>query len=1346
MTTRIREIPYNYTSFSDREIVLRYLGPEGWDVLEQLRGERVTGRSARMLFEVLGDMWVIQRNPFIQDDMLYNDKRRDALMQALYYRLDQVRQRAQESQNGQAQTLEALARQAVKQFESFLQGQKDLREQLTKKLRKLTRADNICFDGLARVSHSTDATDWRVEHPLAVLTPDTEAEVAELVKACAELGVSIIPRGGGTGYTGSAVPLHSDSVVINTEKLDFIERVQRFDLNGKTAQKIRVGTGAITLHVAEAAERNDLIFAVDPTSISASTIGGNIAMNAGGKKAVLWGTTIDNLLSWRMVMPDATWLEVERLNHNLGKIHKQDIVEFRMSKFSADGVTLRHEPEVLRIPGAVFRKKGLGKDVTDKALFGLPGIQKEGCDGLITSAEFVLHPKPQYMRTVCLEFFGTVKEAVPAIVEVIDYFEQPSNSSGSHAPRGNPDAPQRGASAFPRGAWEPEEAGSNYPQPLLAGLEHLDERYLRAVKYSTKGARSQLPKMVLLADIAGDDKAKVDKAAADIAATAKPRNGAGFIAVSAEQRRRFWAERSRTAAIAAHTNAFKINEDVVIPPARLGEYNDGIERINIEQSTLNKLKILAAERTYFSSDAVWEDARKALDYEESSEQKALMEDKLCSALALLDKVEAQWRGVLDNLDTPVRDAPHLLDEAAKRHLHNIYGDPLPAGETFFTLLQNRTLRISSQQTIERPLKELFSGQSFRPVRQAFDKIHASQRNSRLFVATHMHAGDGNVHTNIPVNSNDYEMMHEAERIVARVMKLAEALGGVISGEHGIGMTKIDFLGQVKRDAFIEYKNKVDPKAVFNRGKLLKDGNLSLAYTPSLRLLAQEALILEATELGELNDMVKNCLRCGKCKSVCTTHVPRANLLYSPRNKILADGLIIEAVLYEEQTRRGISLRHYDEMNDVAEHCTVCHRCLKPCPVNIDFGDVTVKMREILRNHRNKNFSPGAWLGMSFLNITHPRLIALMRYVFINWGYAGQRLGYYAAKWSGLLPRYTTQPQQSSSLLPSPLSLGEKGLKLPAATNTPASGVEQVIHFVNRPLPSQGLKTPPMRALLNLEDKTRVAILRDPAQQSDDNAEAVFYFPGCGSERLFSHVGLAVLAMLYKTGAQTVLPPGYLCCGYPQHSSGYTLKARQITTQNRILFHRVANTLNYLDIKTVLVSCGTCMDQLLKYEFQQIFPACRLMDIHEYLLEKGEKLDSDDGTRFFYHDPCHSPMKQRPGAQTVSSLLGTDVPLSDRCCGEAGTFAVTRPDIATQVRYRKQEEIEIGLQRHGDADKPAKILTSCPSCLQGLSRYRDVTGISTDYVVVEMAQRTLGEDWQQTFVNRALNGGIEKILL
>ena len=242
-------------------------------------------------------------------------------------------------------------------------------------------------------------------------------------------------------------------------------------------------------------------------------------------------------------------------------------------------------------------------------------------------------------------------------------------------------------------------------------------------------------------------------------------------------------------------------------------------------------------------------------------------------------------------------------------------------------------------------------------------------------------------------------------------------------------------------------------------------------------------------------------------------------------------------------------------------------------------------------------------------------------------------------------------------------------------------------------------------------------------------------------------------MLWHGGVQTVLPPGYLCCGYPQRGSGQFDKADKIITDNRVLFHRVANTLNYLDIKTVVVSCGTCYDQLQGYKFEEIFPGCRIIDIHEYLLEKGITLPSGQGA-YLYHDPCHSPMKLQEPMKTVKALVGEGVVKSDRCCGESGTLGVSRPDIATQVRFRKEEEIrKVEAQLRSDGaigpKDGLKILTSCPSCLQGLSRYEgDLQNglLEADYIVVEMARKILGENWMADYVARANAGGIERVLV
>ncbi len=1282
---RLREIPYNYTSFSDREIVIRLLGARAWDLLNELREERRTGRSARMLYEVLGDIWVVQRNPYLQDDLLDSPKRRKQLVDALQHRLTEVEKRrtpdADASRDALVGELLVAARQAVRQFDAAFVEVTELRRSARKLLQRLTAKDNIKFDGLSRVSHVTDATDWRVEYPFVVLTPDSEAEMAGLVKGCIDLGLTIIPRGGGTGYTGGAIPLTWKSAVINTEKLEAMSEVEMVTLPG-VAQPVATifsEAGVVTQRVADAAERGGHVFAVDPTSAEASCIGGNIAMNAGGKKAVLWGTALDNLASWRMVTPQAEWLEVTRLNHNLGKIHDVEMASFELQYFQADGKT-KIRTERLDIPGSTFRKEGLGKDVTDKFLAGLPGIQKEGCDGLITSGRWIVHRMPQHTRTVCLEFFGNAKDAVPSIVEIKDFMFAEQKRSGV----------------------------------LLAGLEHLDDRYLKAVGYATKSKKhGGLPKMVLFGDIAGDNADDVARATSEVVRIANSRSGEGFIAISPEARKKFWLDRKRTAAISRHTNAFKINEDVVIPLPRMAEYTDGIERINIELSLKNKLALCDALKAFFTKGQLplgkQDDAHEIPSAE-------LLEDRVGQAVALIAEVRALWQGWLDQVDS------------------------------LFPQLQDHTLRASWKTQIRAGLQKIFTGAAFQPILDECNRIHQTVLKGRVWVALHMHAGDGNVHTNLPVNSDNYEMLQTAHEAVKRIMALARSLDGVISGEHGIGITKLEFLSDAELQPFTDYKQRVDPEGRFNKGKLLRNvelpaqigsgpaadltkiyADLTNAYTPSFGLMGHESLIMQQSDIGAIADSMKDCLRCGKCKPVCATHVPRANLLYSPRNKILATSLLVEAFLYEEQTRRGVSIKHWEQFEDVADHCTVCHKCLSPCPVKIDFGDVTMNMRNLLRKMGKKSFRPGNAAAMFFLNATNPETIKFARSAMVDVGFKVQRF-------ANDMMRIAARKQTAKP----PATLGAAPIK------------EQVIHFINKKMPGN-LPKKTARALLDIEDKDYVPIIRNPKATTAET-EAVFYFPGCGSERLFSQVGLATQAMLWHAGVQTVLPPGYLCCGYPQKGSGQFDKAEKVITDNRVLFHRVANTLNYLDIKTVVVSCGTCYDQLQGYEFDKIFPGCRIIDIHEYLLEKGITLNN--GAGYLYHDPCHTPMKLQEPMKTVKALLGDNVLKSDRCCGESGTLGVTRPDISTQIRFRKEEELrkdEAKLRDSGKvaADANVKILTSCPSCLQGLSRYgNDLNNglLEADYIVVEMANQILGDQWLPTYVEAANNGGIERVLV
>ncbi|MBQ8829312.1 MAG: DUF3683 domain-containing protein [Burkholderiaceae bacterium] len=1291
---RLREIPYNYTSFSDKEIVIKILGTEAWEILKQLRLERQTGRSARMLFEVLGDIWVIERNPYLQDDMLFNRKRRALLIKALYHRLNAIRERNANNSPESAKLVNRLLELSlisVEKFKSSFEQTWDLRKLTLRKLRAFTKSQNIRFDSFSRASHVTDATDWRVEYPFVVIYPDHEEEIPGLVQTLIRLNFTIIPRGGGTGYSGGAIPLHKRTAVINTEKLNNISKVEMLsldELQGDHAT-IRCEAGAVNKQVADTAAREGWVFSVDPNSNYACTIGGNIAENAGGKKALLWGTTIDNIYWYRMVDPQGRWVEVTRLNHNLGKIHNQETVRFRIvwkEGTKNPGIARVLKEEILELKGAFFRLPGLGKDVTNKFLGGLPALQKEGTDGIVTSARFILHKMPKYARTVCLEFYGAARNAGPAIYEIAKHFD-----------------------AHPEGV-------------MLAGLEHLDDRYLHAISYAPKSNRDRYPKMVIVGDLIGDDENALDNQTDFVSEIASRRMGDTFVAKTAEARRQFWAERSKTSAISKHTNAFKLNEDIVIPLDAIGAYTDATERFNICCSIANKIDMIDATVEYLNSSIQLD---KNVLTSTGFSQEELLDRKRIEALKLLETVRRQWDFILRNLDMPAMEADsrlELLGIVVPVEVLEPYKD-----KKLLDLVQNHVVRVSWKKDVESNLKRIYGGDVFESIRGEISKIHDKVLKGRVFIALHMHAGDGNVHTNIPVNSDDTRMMEVANWGVDYLMQVAKDLGGAISGEHGIGMTKISFVEPGKFDDFYQYLGRVDPLGHFNRDKLRPESNLSIAYTPSFNLLGHESLIMQQSHAKQVSDEIKTCLRCGKCKPVCSNHSPNASLLYSPRNKIIATSLLLEAFLYEEQTRRGVSKAHFTELEDISDHCTVCSKCYKPCPVKIDFGHVTMLMRSILNQSNQRRINPAKIAGLKFLELENPVAIRAARKGLIQYGFKTERL--------------------ASDLL-KPVASGT--IKRPGFTTGRPSLKKEIIYLVNRKLPNVKASTT-ARKLLDIEDSTYIPIIRDKTKITADS-ETVFYFPGCGGERLFSEISIAVLGLLYDLGVQVILPPGYRCCGHPQEGDGLFDLSRQVVTRNRVLFHRVANTLNYKDINTVLVSCGTCHQALKNYDFEKIFPGCRLIDVHDYLLEKGVSVKQVKDVRYIYHDPCHSPLKGNNPLKTVNALLhsqdGSEIVGTDRCCGESGTFAISRPDISNQVRFVKERSLKnaISQQIQDDFKGKMRVLTTCPGCLQGLSRYEEAVGTETQFLAVEMARQIYGEGWMEEILMKLKKNGIEKVLL
>ena len=251
------------------------------------------------------------------------------------------------------------------------------------------------------------------------------------------------------------------------------------------------------------------------------------------------------------------------------------------------------------------------------------------------------------------------------------------------------------------------------------------------------------------------------------------------------------------------------------------------------------------------------------------------------------------------------------------------------------------------------------GRKYAHLDKKIGKIRDYMEASRIVVASHMHAGDGNCHVNIPVNSNDAHMLEEAEETAARVMAECQEMGGEVSGEHGIGITKISFLGKSKMDALRAFKERVDPRDVMNPAKLVHRELPVRPFTFSFNRLINDihaSGLPDKEKLISLLSTVQVCTRCGKCKQVCSMCYPERSMQYHPRNKNMVLGMLLEAVYYSQVNKGAIDDNLLRWLRDLVEHCTACGRCLANCPVKIPSGEVALTLRSLLE-HENAGGHP-----------------------------------------------------------------------------------------------------------------------------------------------------------------------------------------------------------------------------------------------------------------------------------------------------------------------------------------------------------------------------------------------------
>ena len=1063
--------------------------------------------------------------------------------------------------------------EGITMFWSAYEAEKLFCEELEERLAGIIPEYCILRRRGALVAASTDATDLRMELPLLVVEPETPEQISAIVRLANEMKFAIVPRGGASGLTGGAVPARKRTVIVSTTRLT------ARSIN-KPSMTMTCQAGVITQDAINFAASQGLLFTVDPASKMASTIGGNVAENSGGPFCFEYGTTIDNLLSWTMVTPTGEIIRIERVGHPGHKILPDEDVEFLVKDLSG-GVRNR-----IHLNGTDIRHPGLGKDVTNKLLGGLPGLQKEGIDGIVTEATFTLHHKPSLSRVMVLEFYGRsmvpAAELVGKVVELRDRIR----SEGNYV--------------------------------RVSALEEFNSKYVQAINYQRKSDRHDTdPISVIIVQVDGNDAEVLDHTVQSLYALAGENNPYVFAAIARDDKEaaEFWEDRHRLSAIAKRTSGFKMNEDVVLPMKSIPAFAHYLEGLNV---------ITTAAAYRYALQELSRLQGFPMDDPEFNSEFSFASHTAGSDTSELDP---------DLMDIDVENRAVAWLEAQKKR---------------FPRLESRITSIIEYM-----------------------------QSSRIVVASHMHAGDGNCHVNIPVNSNDLRMVEQAEEVAMHVMSRTQELGGVVSGEHGIGITKISFLDAQQMDKLREFKQGVDPMDLLNPGKLVTRQLPVRPFTFSFnRLIAdiRESGLPDKECLIRLLSSIQICTRCGKCKQVCPMVFPERSFQYNPRNKNMILGAIAEAIYYSQMTSGHPEPEQLQELRSLMEHCTGCGRCTSVCPVKIDSPAVALSSLAYVK-HEGMGGHPIKSEVLKRLSVDPARRLP----PFAKMAALGQKV---MNQFIPLIPSVWRQRIES------PLFSG-KG---------PALGMVSMYESLHLDRNAVANMFLPLGEGVSAQDVLR------------DRVPAVLYFPGCGGGLFYRRIALASLALLMHAGVAVVMPGRHLCCGYPLLASGAADQYEENLQRNRHLLAAAIQQAYEMgfDVNMLVTACGSCRESLMRHGITG--PDGNLLDHHDIVqllverLPHGQALSEE---RIIYHASCHpawSGVKATKdggkAARALERLTGASILLNMGCCGESGAGAYTSPKIYNVLRERKRARLQEALVGY---TPEAPILVGCPSCKIGIAR-------------------------------------------